>query len=60
MNTFCLGAECPIKYTCLRFTSFKGRLVKDGDGGKVIRKCTSQSRYLQDLNKVNGDGNEHR
>ena len=60
MATFCLGAECPIKYTCLRFTSFKGRLVKDGDGGKVIRKCTNQSRYLQDPYNVNVDGKEHR
>lgn len=60
MNTFCLGAECPIKRTCLRFTNFRSRIFKDGDGGKVIRKCTNQSRYLQDPDNVNGDGKEHR
>lgn len=60
MTIFCLGAECPIKYTCLRFTSFIDRIFKDGDGGKVIRKCTNQSRFLQDPNNVNDDGNEHR
>lgn len=60
MDTFCLGVECPNKYTCLRFTSFKGRIVKDGDGGKVMRKCTNKRRYLQDPDNVNHDGKEHR
>lgn len=60
MVTYCLGAECSVKHTCLRFTSFKGMLVKDGDGGCVIRKCTLQKKYLQDVNNVNNDGKEYR
>ena len=42
----CMGVECPIKWTCLRYKA---------NGEYDIRKCTKQRLYLQDTTKINGD-----
>lgn len=55
---FCNGEECPVRRTCLRYTKRDER--NDGKEYVLIRKCTLQRRYLQDANKVNADGKEHR
>lgn len=55
---FCSGYECPVRCTCLRYT--KRDEMKDGKEYMLIRKCTTQRRYLQDENNVNKDGKEHR
>ena len=46
MNISCLGAECPVRNTCKRYTGRKG---------VGIRKCTNQRGFVQDESKINGD-----
>jgi len=51
MMIYCKGEQCSVKNTCERYTK---RDKNSSDG--VIRKCTSQKRYVQDADKVNDDG----
>lgn len=57
-HVFCKGEECPIKNQCLRYT--KRNAFNNSIGGhSVIRKCTSQKRFVQDEDKVNSDSKKH-
>lgn len=57
---YCMGHECSVKNTCLRYTSGLGATVYDGCEDRYMRKCTSQRRYMQDERKVNEDGKRQR
>ena len=46
-DTCCMGCNCPIKNQCMRYTHF--------ESGNVIRKCTNQKLFKQDIEKINGD-----
>ena len=54
-KVFCMGAECPAKNTCIRYT--KGLVAKmyDEVQDRFIRKCTNQKKYIQDSEKINKD-----
>lgn len=61
MVTYCIGAECAVKNTCLRYTEGRNLIVGDGcDSATFIRKCTQQKKYVQDIYNVNNDGAKHR
>lgn len=60
MGTYCMGIECSVKNTCLRYTKGRDATIYNECGDKFIRKCTQQKRYLQDQNNVNVDGANHR
>lgn len=57
---YCMGHECSVKNTCLRYTQGLCVTVSDGCEDKYMRKCTSQKKYMQDERKVNEDGKRQR
>ena len=57
---YCMGHECSVMNTCLRYTQGLSVTVSDGCEDKYMRKCTSQKKYLQDERKVNEDGKRQR
>ena len=54
MMECCNGNHCPVKNTCLRYTS---RDAHNHIANKV--KCTSQRKYIQDESKINKDSKKH-
>lgn len=54
-EVFCLGIHCSVKNTCKRYTSGLVAVVNDGTNDAYIRTCTSQKKYVQDVNKINTD-----
>lgn len=54
VTIYCNGEECSVKNTCFRFTH---RNEYDGSSkdSAVIRKCTSQKKYVQDVDEINTD-----
>lgn len=55
---FCKGEECPIRNQCQRYTKYV-TITQSVGGYTVIRKCTSQKRFLQDSDKVNKDSKRY-
>lgn len=41
---YCMGHECSVKNTCLRYTQGLCVTVSDGCEDKYMRKCTSQKK----------------
>lgn len=60
MAIYCMGFECSVKHTCLRYTNGLGAEVSDKEEKQFIFKCTRQKRYIQDKNNVNTDGKDYR
>lgn len=56
-NLFCLGIECPIRSTCLRYSHGLVVMENDGTTDRFIRKCTNQKKFVQDSQNVNQDVN---
>lgn len=52
---YCLGFECSIKHTCLRYT--QGKEYNDTPD-KYSRKCSSRKGYVQDVDKINTNTKE--
>lgn len=57
---YCMGSECSVRHTCLRYTQRKIGINSTEGGYTTIRKCTNQRRYLQDESTCNQDGKQQR
>lgn len=47
-NTYCMGIECPVRNSCLRYTSGIDAKINDGTLDKFVRKCTNQKKFIRD------------
>lgn len=52
---YCKGIACPVKSTCLRFTKYINCEMNCVGGYTVMRMCTNQKRYVQDVCRINTD-----
>lgn len=48
MKKYCMGTQCPVKKTCLRFTS----MSSEENAADTMRKCTNQKAYRQDAKAI--------
>ena len=52
---YCKGVACSVKGTCLRFTKYNNKVDSCIGCYTLIRNCTNQKRYIQDVSKINTD-----
>jgi hypothetical protein len=45
-NEYCMGVECPVKNTCVRYVERK-KAFDSNEDSVLIRKCTNQKKHIR-------------